>query len=570
MILTFLSLLLTFLTIVPFVSASYNPLTQPNNQYGIHIVDTNDLTDVAALVNSSGGDWGYVTMVLSDAERDHDRWQNVFNHMRRAHLIPIIRLATHAQGSNWVKPTKDRFYEIVNLLNGLNWPTQNRYIILYNEPNHAKEWGGDIHPEEYAEYLVTFAQELKRASPDYFVLPAGLDASAATDGQSMDAAEFIRRMVAAKPELLTVIDGWTSHAYPNPGFSGSPYARGRGTLTTYEWELSLLSSLGLTKPLPVFITETGWEHSEGKSYAPGLLSSDRVGENLLVAAQSVWSDPQIAAVTPFIFNYQDVPFDHFSWKQIEGDSFYSQYGSYASIPKIHGIPLQHESYILESALFPKTLVAQSTYTLSAKIKNEGQGIIDPKDGYELTVEDGGSGISVFVQPLPVVEPGDTGTITIHLKTPQKTGVFPLKAILVHHNLQITLEHGDITLVPPPSVEVRAALGWRKSSDASDASILVYERDTLLQEFTGLTMKDGVVTARGLTNIVPGNPYRVVILVPGYLPRQVIGALLDKTTTIYPKRFLPLDFSGDGKFSWADILKLVYIAPATALARFFGP
>ena len=39
----------------------YNPLAVPNNRYGIHIVDTNDIPQLPALVNSSGGDWGYVT-----------------------------------------------------------------------------------------------------------------------------------------------------------------------------------------------------------------------------------------------------------------------------------------------------------------------------------------------------------------------------------------------------------------------------------------------------------------------------------------------------------------------------
>jgi hypothetical protein len=561
--------LLTFL--FPFkVYANYDPLSVPNNKYGIHIVDTNDVRELPALVNSSGGDWGYVTMVLSDSERNRDRWQNVFNQMRRLHLIPIIRLATHVEDSVWVKPIKDRFYETVNVLNSLNWPTENRYVILFNEPNHAKEWGGDLNPEEYADYLVAFTKELKRSSPDYFVLPAGLDASAASDGAAMDEAEYLRRMVVARPEILTLIDGWTSHAYPNPGFSGSPYATGRGTLTTYQWELSYLSTLGLTRMLPVFITETGWQHAEGKSYIPGLLSSDQVGTNLQLAAQTVWSDPRVAAITPFLFNYQDMPFDRFSWREMGSGSYYSQYYAYQAISKIHGTPLQHESYTLENDLLPNTLVSQSTYTLTTKVKNEGQGIIDPADGYELVIGDGRSNISVFVEPLPVVEPGDTGTFTIHLKTPKNVGTYPLTVSLLHGNIRMGLQHTDITLVPPPSVEVHARLGWRKTSDASDVTVLLYDGNTLLQKFTGLTMKDGVVTVSGLTNIIPGKPYRVVTLVHGYLPRQLITALGSKITTIYPNRFLPLDFNGDGTFTLADIIALVRVSPVAALLRFFGP
>jgi hypothetical protein len=565
-----ISLILGLFVFVKPVYAIYDPTSVPNNKYGIHIVDTNDIPDTAPLVNSTGGEWGYVTMVLSDSDHDHDRLQNTLNEMRRLHLIPIIRLATHVESGGWVKPTKDRFYEIVKLLNSVNWPTENRYVILYNEPNHANEWGGDINPEEYADDLVTFATALKTANSDFFILPAGLDASAASDGQSLDEGEYLKRMIAAKPEIVTLIDGWTSHSYPNPGFSGSPYATGRGALTTYQWELSYLSTLGLTKKLPVFITETGWEHSEGKSYIQGLLSSDQVGTNLQIAAQNVWTDPNIAAVTPFLFNYQDVPFDHFSFKQLGNGSFYSQYSAYQSIAKISGTPKQRESYTLLGDLLPKTLVAGSTYMLSAQVRNDGQGILDPKNGYELVVKEDNNALTVFVDDLPVVEPNGTGSISVHITTPNHTGTFTLTAAFRHNGQDILLQRRTITLVPPPSVAIHVNLGWRKTSNATDVTVLLYEKDTLLQKFTGLTMKNGMVTAGGLTNIIPGNPYRVVTLVHGYLPRQTITKLGQQVSALYPNRFLPLDFNNDGAFTIADIMALLRFSPWTALLRFFGP
>jgi hypothetical protein len=79
-----------------------------------------------------------------------------------------------------------------------------------------------------------------------------------------------------------------------------------------------------------------------------------------------------------------------------------------------------------------------------------------------------------------------------------------------------------------------------------------------------------VTANRLSNIVPGHPYRIVILVSGYLPRQVITDLSEANTTVQPSRFLPLDFNGDGKFTFADIAALVQAPPWTAILRFFGP
>lgn len=561
--------LLLFLFATP-VHAVYDPNSVPNNRYGIHIVETKDLPELGTLINSGGGDWGYVTMVLSDNDRDHGRWQTIFNQMRRLHLIPIIRLATHTEGQNWVKPQKDRFYEIVKLLNSLNWPTANRYVVLYNEPNHANEWGGTTDPEDYAETFVEFAQQLHTANEDFFILPAGLDASSGNDGTAMDEIQFLQRMIAAKPEILSLMDGWTSHSYPNPGFSGSPYARGRGTLSTFDWELSFLTTLGLTKELPVFITETGWEHAEGKSIIPSLLSSDQVGSYMQTASGSVWTDPRIAAITPFIYNYQDVPFDHFSWRRMGDNGYYPQYGAYLSIEKVRGEPKQHESYTLKSDLIPPKLIAGSSYTLSAMIENTGQGILAGDDRYAITLTSDDRHPDVFVDPLPYLEPQEQGRVTVHIQTPLQTGTMTLALSLTHNDTVIPLQTRTIELVPPPSVTIRAHLGWRARSDATGVSVLVYDNDTLLQKFTGLTMKGGEVVADRLTTIIPGAPYRVVTLVPGYLPRQVIGALGAGDTTVYPFRFLPLDFNGDGTFTAADLKTLVTMAPWTAILRFFGP
>ena len=74
--------------------AIYDPLSQPNNRFGIHIIDENDLQDAANLVNSSGGDWGYVKIVIREDDRNLEKWQAIFDRMRKMHLIPLVRLAT--------------------------------------------------------------------------------------------------------------------------------------------------------------------------------------------------------------------------------------------------------------------------------------------------------------------------------------------------------------------------------------------------------------------------------------------------------------------------------------------
>ena len=170
---------------VPTAKAIVDPLTPDNNPFGIHILDESDLEDAAKLVNSSGGNWGYVTLVIRADERDSKRWQSAFNKMRELHLIPIVRIATKMSEDSWEKPNLDELDGWVSFLSELNWVTQNRYIIIGNEPNHAKEWGGEVKPDEYAKYLETFSKKLKEGSKDFFILPAGFDASAPNGKETM-------------------------------------------------------------------------------------------------------------------------------------------------------------------------------------------------------------------------------------------------------------------------------------------------------------------------------------------------------------------------------------------------
>lgn len=455
------------------------------------------------------------------------------------------------------------------MLDKLVWPTQNRYIILYNEPNHAKEWGNTLDPEGYATVLVEGAKVLKQISEDFYILPAGLDVAAASDGASMDAATYLRRMVAAKPELLTLIDGWTSHAYPNPAFSGSPHASGRTSVRSYDWELALLQSLGLQKKLPVFITETGWIHSEGKVRGGGH-TPETVAEYITIASQGAWSDPRIVAVTPFLFNYQDVPFDHFSMKKIGSQEYYAHYFAYKGIPKEKGKPAQIERYTVLKPFIPSTLIAESVYTLTAEIKNEGQAILSATDGYELVVTDASTGFSLLAENVPTLEPGEKGTITVHLKTPQKGGKATIAVAIHHGDKDIPLESHEVTIIPPPSLAITAHLGWKSESSADEVTVLVYKDDDLIQKHQHLSLQKGILTVQKLTNIIPEEKYRIVMLVPYYLPRQTIQAIHSGETKIEFRRFLPLDVNRDGAFTLEDIGELFTQKPHDVWQRFVGP
>lgn len=356
------------------VGAVENPLGVANNKFGIHVIDENDLENASVLVNSSGGDWGYVTIVITQNDRNLDKWQNALDKMRRLHLIPIVRLATQIENGVWKKPELSQVNSWADFLSNLRWVTKNKYVIIFNEPNHAKEWGGVLNPLEYAQILDSYSSAFKNKSSDFFILPAGLDASASNSWETMDESSFLRGMIDAKPDIFTKIDGWNSHSYPNPGFAGSVNAYGRGTLRTYQWETNLLAKMGFPQKLPIFITETGWPHAEGISYNRGYLSSEKVADYIQLAAERIWSDENIVAITPFVLNYQSHPFSNFSWQLPNDSSFYPQFDVYRALLKVAGSPILEEIKI-EITPSP-TIVEPSGEPAILPTKNENSSLVN--------------------------------------------------------------------------------------------------------------------------------------------------------------------------------------------------
>lgn len=407
---TFLGLAIIFISFLFFgptkVLAAENPLAVTNNQFGIHIQDENDLDKASFLVNSGGGDWGYVTLVIRQDERDQKRWQRSFDKMRRLHLIPIVRIATKQDGDNWTKPDMNDIDNWVNFLNSLNWVVKNRYIVIGNEPNHAQEWGGDINPKEYADWLYTFSQRLKNASQDFYVLPAGFDASAPNDREHMTEELYIMKMFDYKPNLFDYVDGWTSHSYPNPDFSAPETGVGKGSIRTYQWELELLRELGVTKDLPVFITETGWIHNlDGESGK--YLDEATIADNLKSSFANVWNDPRIVAVTPFLLNYQGAPFNVFSWTKPDG-SFYKFYYAVQNLPKKDGSPTQINSAQIIAVLTPEIIQRSNAKWGMTLIKNTGQSIWVV--GKKILVDDNDKKIQILPMFFSDVEPGQMSVV----------------------------------------------------------------------------------------------------------------------------------------------------------------
>lgn len=545
-----------------------NPLSVSNNKYGIHVADPSNLDHASALLNSSGGDWGYVTIVIPQNERNLEKWQDIFDKMRRLHLIPIVRIATTLEGDIWKKPVLEDIPSWVDFLDSLNWVVKNRYVVLFNEPNHAKEWGGSINPEEYARLLSTFSDKLREKSADFFILPAGLDTSSPNSSNTLDMERYVQRMKTEVPTIFEKIDGWTSHSYPNPGFSGSPYSSGRGTIRSYNWELNLLKQLGLNRAIPVFITETGWPHKEGINYNGNYFSETQTSSFMEEAYLNAWNENYIVAITPFLLSYQSYPFDNFSWMKPDGTTFYQQYETLKSLPKTKGEPIQIQKVEFSTLPLPQKLITESTYSFVATVLNSGQSIFDKSQNahFEILTKDLEADISTEF----FIEPPKSGHLEFTLKTPKFTGKFPVTLLLKYKNEIVDRKEIEIEVVTPPSLTFKISQGLNPNTTDQNFTILVYDdEERPIVKFSTVELKQGQGQIVKLKDVAVGKEYRIVIQKPYYLPRQEILAFKEKENFVQFKPLLPLDLDLDGKFTLNDYWLIVF-HPIFTLSLVFSP
>lgn len=332
--------------------AIYDPLSLNNNKIGVHILFPDELNDATRLVNSSGGDWGYVTIPIQAYDKNLEKWQKFMDECKKLHIIPIIRLATNGDYFNtkvWEKPKMESVLDFANFLNSLEWPTKNRYVVIFNEVNRSDEWGGSSNPKEYAEILSYASTVFKSKNPDFFIISSGMDnASENVENESYNQFTFFKLMDQAVPGVFNQIDGFASHSYPNPGFCQPPSIQTEKSITSFNFEIDFIKSLS-SKNLPVFITETGWTQDR--------FTDNQIGKFYETAFSDIWSDKNVVAVTPFLLKAGTDPFLQFSLITIENKDS-EKFKAIFNIKKIKGIPQITQSSVLgEEAINEKDLPA---------------------------------------------------------------------------------------------------------------------------------------------------------------------------------------------------------------------
>jgi len=563
----FIFYLLFFILPAPVFAAD-----RSNNKYGIHLAQPHleDFERVKDLVNTEGGDWGYVTLVMEEKDRNRGKWQEIFDRMRELHLIPIIRLATYPEGENWHRPGKDDAESWANFLDSLNWVVKNRYVVLFNEPNHGSEWGGEVDAKNYGEVGLAFSQKLKAKNKDFFIMLAGLDASAP---QSLpvyeDEETFLENVVgdgSSVPEigggktpplhLFDFIDGWASHSYPNPGFIGSPYDYGRRSIRGYEWELNLLKNLGVDKNLPVFITETGWDGIK--------LDRDLVANYYRLAFNDVWNnDDRIMAVTPFVLDYQGEPFLNFSWKKYQSGEFYPQYHTIQALPKTKGSPEQIDKGQIDFEA-PQELITASNYHFRIKLKNTGQSIWDKDEGYVLRLTEPASpklqrgepkSWNYFFSDLKEIIPFADSEADFYIKTNGYLGKKNLKIGLYKDQELIAEKDWLFFILPLPNIDFKVDTYPKLKTNGNDFEIQIFDEREGLVFKKAVKVKNREGKAENIQNIVLGKKYRAVILKPYYLPRQEFVTFKRGDNRVRFRVMFPLDFNKDGHWSLDDLSAL---------------
>lgn len=298
------SLFLFFLSLVPAKAIDGQVM-------GMHILHPDEINQFRQVYLDE--EWRYVTIPLTlDDIAKRREWQAFFDQAFKLKIIPLVRLTTRFDTLTgaWQIPSRKDIVDLANFLTSLDWHQTERFIIVFNEVNHAKEWGGKIDPLLYGGILKFTSNWFRSENKNYKILPAAMDLAANNSLETREAFAYLESLYQFDKQVFEYIDYWNSHSYPNPDFAASPKRLGQNSVRGFLYELNWLKNRA-NKEFQVFITETGW--------ASSYLTNYYLSEYYLYALQHIWSDERVKAVTPFIMKGSPGPFASFSFFDAAGN-----------------------------------------------------------------------------------------------------------------------------------------------------------------------------------------------------------------------------------------------------------
>lgn len=305
--------------------------TRPaNNIVGLNVarlVQPRYIWAASSVANANGGNWGYVTILLTRDDRDNElsghQLQQVLDRCYEARVQPIVRVGTRFDVATgvWDRPHDSDPARWRALFEQVRWPNRTVWIVPANEPNLGREWGGAVDVPSFVSYLNLFMATF--ADSDTFkVVNAPLNLSNPHQLPIMqDAFDFLAEMAGLDGSIFERLPAWATNSYKVDGFGEGVRFTHRG----YELELEVIG-----REMPVIITETGWLNRR----------SDEDIARFYTQAYKDWqADHRVIAATPLIWD-PDVD-DHWMFTFDDKGEIVSTNGGYhalRALPRVAGSP----------------------------------------------------------------------------------------------------------------------------------------------------------------------------------------------------------------------------------------
>jgi uncharacterized repeat protein (TIGR01451 family) len=310
--------------------------------YGMHTFvqdrcDSGYINTQLEKVLQVAGPGAYVKQLLyridTGTHGPEDCWKYFVQRCYDLGLVPVVRLGTDLEGSNWRKPEPyaemaQAFKHVVAGLPRSDGHTL--YVEIGNEPNLNLEWGGAANGAEYGQFLVLAAAAIRElGDPRIVLLNGGLSPTGhmAVSG-GLSPTDFIDQM-ATVPGALQAFDVWASHPYPGNRppeqnlHDGSAADYTFLAIDSYLLELDRLAEKGRTG-LKVLLTETGYRLNANDLLGPlGLpaINDANRADYIARAFRDYWSRwPEIIGVCPFLLLDPANPSPWAEWVWMDNES----------------------------------------------------------------------------------------------------------------------------------------------------------------------------------------------------------------------------------------------------------
>ncbi len=544
-----------------------------NNKIGVHLISPTDdeIRDACrSLVNintatSDEASGGKLTLTLVKNHIDKETLQRYHDIAREEGCVFIHPIKNSFADPYWKPLDQSTIDFFEKIFKDLRPSSKYLYVVLGNEVNRGDEWGGTCDGATYARIAKSGAEQLKKAVPNIQIGLAGLDAYAPQSGFYCSQESFLKAALEAEPRLIDDdIDFQVVHEYPNADMTGS-------LQNIWLSEKRILKNLGVSKDLPVVISEIAWRRHRG-------LTAEASANKLYNALQSLEDEPSVWAITPFVYKFCGSPFDQFSLLQCNVktaagntvDEPNAVFDAIAAIPKIKGDP-EHIHGAAVQLNVPQEVIENTDYTFTLEAVNKGtdiwRGISGdyelklfgpsdaPSDGVQTGSTTGSQPIRSSFTSFHTVKPDGTLRTKMRMNPGDIQGCPSFNGVLMQNGrVVLDLFSWQPCIVPHPDAVLRL-LSFPGNPYSGVGEIQIFDINEKLVFRQQVSVSEGVANVPQVRGVRFEGEYRIVWLSPGNLPVQITNARFHKGLNEFkPPMLLPLDSNKDGALSLSDILQ----------------